>query len=59
MIKYLVWLPTWHQTRLLCQIYGIDKEKIKHICNLEKMDEPGDELLLLYELLLKAIKEKQ
>lgn len=45
----LVWLPTWHQARLLCRRYGIDTSLV------EPTTDPAEELKTLYRLLRKAV----
>ena len=59
MVEKLVWLPTWHQTHLLCKKQGLDKREIAHIWDSEKVTVPGDELLILYEVLLKSMHMKK
>jgi hypothetical protein len=48
----LVWLPTWHQARLLCERRGVPADRIALIWNREPAPPPGEELLRIYELLL-------
>lgn len=50
----LIWLPTWHQARLLAQTRGITQQAVAALWQGEAV-EPGEELLALYELLLKAL----
>lgn len=45
----LVWLPTWHQARLLCQRYGIN------IVPGPQASAPTEELKTLYQLLIDAV----
>lgn len=45
----LVWLPTWHQTRLLCQQYGIETAGPHHA------NSASEELKALCRLLLAAV----
>lgn len=44
---HLVWLPTWHQARLVCRDLGID----------DAIDLPpaGEDLAALYRLILRAL----
>jgi hypothetical protein len=51
----LVWLPTFHQARLLCSEFGVDKEEISEVFRAERNIEQGDELLVLYKLLLSKL----
>jgi hypothetical protein len=45
----LVWLPTWHQTRLLCQQYDIETAGSHHAIS------ATEELKALYRRLLAAV----
>lgn len=45
----MVWLPTWHQTRLLGRQYGID------IASVQPANDPAKELKTLYRLLIDAV----
>jgi hypothetical protein len=45
----MVWLPTWHQARLIGQRYGIDPAP------LPLSDSPGEELKRLYRLIRDAL----
>ncbi len=47
----LVWLPTWHQARLLCQRYGIVPTAQP------QTTEPREELASLYRRLIAALEE--
>jgi hypothetical protein len=51
----LVWLPTWHQARLLAASLGIDPERVAGLFRSDSVPAPGQELLGLYRLLLSAI----
>ena len=48
----LVWLPTWHQARLLALKRGIGTEKISGIWSPDRLLAPGEELLGIYRLIL-------
>jgi len=57
MKNHLVWLPTWHQARMLCRNYGVtDELLLKDIANAHPMN-PQIELLMLYERLVSAIEK--
>ena len=45
----MVWLPTWHQARLLGRQYKID------ISSVPPVNDPAEELKTLYRLLIKAV----
>jgi hypothetical protein len=47
----LVWLPTWHQARLLCRRLGMEDAAIVAIWNSGAPMSPGDELQAIYEKL--------
>ena len=53
----LVWLPTFHQARLLCSQFGLDKEEISEVFRAGRYVEQGDPLHALYELLLKKLRK--
>jgi hypothetical protein len=59
MEKKLVWLPTWHQARVLAVARGIDRQEISKLWSFGRIETPGDELSLLYELLLKKLQSDQ
>ena len=48
MVEKLVWLPTWHQARLLCRRLGIEDREIAAIWNPDRPLGPGDELEAVY-----------
>jgi hypothetical protein len=56
--RKLVWLPTWHQARLLCREYGVPDEAVAAIWSSPAPMGPGDELIALYELLLQKLQER-
>jgi hypothetical protein len=47
----LVWLPTWHQARLVAQTLGVEAQKISKLWVPDAFPTPGDELLELYRLI--------
>jgi hypothetical protein len=51
----LVWLPSWHQARLIAAGLGINREKIQALWSDETTASPGDELLELYGLILDSL----
>jgi hypothetical protein len=52
MVEKLVWLPTWHQARLICGRMGISATEISEALCAASVDTPGGELLLVYNLIL-------
>jgi hypothetical protein len=55
----LVWLPTWHQARLLCEDYGVGSAFLRAILSGDNNLKPGDELLAAYALLLQVLKTQR
>lgn len=51
----LIWLPTWHQARLLAQSLGISSQAVAALWRQGEEMRPGEELLALYELLQQAL----
>jgi hypothetical protein len=52
----LVWLPTWHQARLICRQLGIPDQAIE---KRRKQDEallPGEDLLHIYGMIVESLK---
>jgi hypothetical protein len=56
MREKLVWLPTWHQARLLCRRLGIEDKEIADIWTSGRTMNPGDELQAVYEKLADALR---
>lgn len=50
----LIWLPTWHQARLLATDLAVPPDTIARIFQQEPATAPGDELLALYDIVLQA-----
>jgi len=53
----MVWLPTWHQARLLCQQLGVPDEAVADIWQSHPPRLAGDELRQIYALLMGALKK--
>ena len=53
----LVWLPTWHQARLLCRQLGIINQAIHAGRQDGNAFLPVDELLHIYGLIVEALKQ--
>ncbi|MGQ9921708.1 MAG: hypothetical protein ACUVRZ_10320 [Desulfobacca sp.] len=51
----LIWLPTWHQARLLAQSLGVSSQAVAALWRQDGEMRPGEELLALYELLQQAL----
>jgi hypothetical protein len=52
----LVWLPTWHQARLLCQRLGVADQAVANIWQRQPPLAAGEELRQIYALLIGALK---
>jgi hypothetical protein len=57
MIEKLVWLPTWHQARLLCQELGRPLDSVAKLWQSNERPSPGDELLVIYQIIMDEISE--
>ena len=55
----LVWLPTWHQARLLCKQLGVPDEKVTNIWRDRPTLPEGDELHEIYALVVDTLKKGQ
>lgn len=51
----LIWLPTWHQARLVAQQRGVPDTALADLWG--RPLAPGDELLALYELILATFQQ--
>jgi hypothetical protein len=51
----LVWVPTWHQARLLCRSFGVPDDAAAELWRGDNIKEPGDETCALYKLLINAM----
>jgi hypothetical protein len=51
----LVWLPTWHQARLLALQLGVETERIVGLWSSDPLPPPGQELAGIYRLILEAL----
>ncbi len=57
--KKLVWLPTYHQARLLCDQVGVDQEEVSAVLASAETIRSGDELLVLYTMIRKRLEAGQ
>jgi len=55
MIEKLVWLPTWHQARLLCRGLGKPVDTVARLWQANDNLAPGDELLAIYQVIIDAL----
>ena len=56
MTRKLVWLPTWHQARLVCQQLGITDEVFEKQRQRCLSSQPVEELLGIYGLIVETLK---
>ena len=56
-VEKLVWLPTWHQARLLCQRLGVPDNDVAHIWQHRASLSVGDELRQIYTLLINILRK--
>jgi hypothetical protein len=56
MIAKLVWVPTWHQARMLAQQLGVAGKTIDSLWS-SSILAPGDELAQLYRLLINTLND--
>ncbi len=57
-IDKLVWLPTWHQARILCQQLGVSDKNVAGDRLSDKSVSPSEELRQLYKLIASAIQKE-
>lgn len=55
-VEKLVWLPTWHQARLVCQRLGITDDMMGGERQRDHALPPGEELLHIYGQIIEALK---
>lgn len=51
----LIWLPTWHQARLLCEKYGVGSSALRRALVDSGTIAPGQDVLALYALILECL----
>ena len=57
-VEKLVWLPTWHQARLLCQQLNVPDDAISKIWHSRKSLSAGEELQKIYEHIIVALQNR-
>mgnify|MGYP001112210980 CR=1 FL=1 len=57
MARKLVWLPTWHQARLIAERLGVGEETARAVWTEGRAPEAGEEILRLYERILSELKK--
>ena len=55
MTRKLVWLPTWHQARLVCRQLGINNEVFEKQRQRCPSSQPVEELLGIYGLIIETL----
>ena len=58
MVEKLVWLPTWHQARLLCEQLGVTKHDLDDDWQSGTAFSPGEDLLGLYRRIGDALQNR-
>jgi hypothetical protein len=53
----LVWLPTWHQARLLGEKLEIEEKEFLDLFSGPGVPKPGEELLALYGIIYKKLRK--
>ena len=53
----LIWLPTWHQARILCTQRGVGETRMVAVWQ-SSSRKPGEELIELYEVLLETLQRR-
>ena len=56
--KRLVWLPTYHQARLLCDQLAVDEEDVLDLMASPGSIPAGDGLLVLYKMILAKLEAR-
>ena len=59
MVEKLVWLPTWHQARLIYKEMGTAESGAWDEVCASMAGPPGRELLVMYKLILEKLEEQQ
>jgi hypothetical protein len=54
-VKKLIWLPTRHQARQIEEKLGIGDKELAGLFTRAEAATPGDELLAVYDLILKRL----
>jgi hypothetical protein len=57
--KQLIWLPTCHQARLLCDQVGVDQAEVSAVLASAENIPAGDELLALYKMILNQLEARR
>jgi len=58
MVQNLVWLPTWHQARMICRQLGVDDDSLAGQWGFEGLGSPGQDLLRLYGCIGEALQKQ-
>ena len=57
-VEKLVWLPTWHQARLLCKQLNVSDDAVADIWEEQKSVPIGEELHKLYNCIIDALQKR-
>lgn len=55
----MVWLPTWHQARLVCELLGIDESDFLISRNEGAGVTPSEELANVYSAIIRALQNRR
>ena len=55
----LVWLPTWHQARLVCQKLGVSDNTVAELWQNDTRLAAGEDLVKIYELLVETLQKNK
>jgi hypothetical protein len=58
MVEKLIWLPTWHQARLLCKNLGVPGDTVLNLLQGNDSLSAGEELFRMYGIIMNALIEK-
>ena len=58
-VENLVWLPTWHQARMLCQQLGTTDDELANDWQSITAFSPGEDLVQLYRRIGEALQEQR
>jgi hypothetical protein len=56
--KKLIWLPTWHQARILCGKLGVSDHDLLQALGAGGPKPVGEDLIAVYSLILRALTER-
>ena len=57
MAEKLVWLPTWHQVRLVCSEIGVPAGAVSRLLQIHNSLPAGEDLIGMYETIIDFLKQ--